>query len=85
MLTINADDHTFMRDYYQVDHEKRMVVILPKGAYRDWLKAAPGESMSMEFMRQYPADRLSCPTITTIKQVETDPPLPCACSNHGIC
>lgn len=57
MLTINADDHTFMRDYHQVDHEKRMVVILPKGAYRDWLKAALGESM--EFMRQYPADRMT--------------------------
>lgn len=59
MLTINADDHTFMRDYHQVDHEKRMVVILPKGAYRDWLKATPGESM--EFMRQYPADRMTVP------------------------
>jgi putative SOS response-associated peptidase YedK len=56
MLTVNADDHTFMRDYHQVDHEKRMVVILPKGSYRDWLHAAPGESM--EFMHQYPADRL---------------------------
>ena len=57
MLTLNADDHTFMRDYHQVDHEKRMVVILPKDAYRDWLKAAPNEST--EFMHQYPADRLS--------------------------
>jgi putative SOS response-associated peptidase YedK len=30
MLTVNADDHTFMRDYHQVDHEKRMVVVLPQ-------------------------------------------------------
>jgi putative SOS response-associated peptidase YedK len=56
MLTVNADDHAFMRDFHKVDDEKRMVVILPKGSYRDWLHAVPGESI--EFMRQYPADRL---------------------------
>jgi putative SOS response-associated peptidase YedK len=35
MLTINADDHTFMRDYHKPDDEKRMVVILPAGLYND--------------------------------------------------
>jgi len=57
MLTVNADDHAFMRNYHKPDHEKRMVVILPKGAYSDWLHASVADSM--EFMRQYPADRLS--------------------------
>jgi len=57
MLTINADDHTFMRDYHKPDDEKRMVVILPAGLYNDWLDAPAGDSM--EFMRQYPADRMS--------------------------
>ncbi len=33
-----------------------MTVILPNGLIRDWLKAPPEQSM--EFMRQYPADRL---------------------------
>ena len=33
-----------------------MVVILPEGAYEDWL-SVPVER-SMEFMRQYPAQRL---------------------------
>lgn len=33
-----------------------MVVILPRGLYRDWL-AAPVEASS-EFMRKYPGDRL---------------------------
>ena len=56
MLTINADDHPLMRNYHKPADEKRMVVILPRGLYRDWL-AAPAEN-SMEFMRQYPADRL---------------------------
>ncbi|MDX9668621.1 SOS response-associated peptidase [Pseudomonas sp. P5_152] len=57
MLTINADDHAFMRNYHRAEDEKRMVVILPKGLYHDWL-SAPAEE-SMKFMRQYPADRLT--------------------------
>ncbi|WP_421556705.1 SOS response-associated peptidase [Pseudomonas kitaguniensis] len=57
MLTINADDHPFMRNYHKPQDEKRMVVILPKGLYGDWLKAPAGDSM--EFMRQYPADRMA--------------------------
>ncbi len=51
MLTINAEDHPFMRDYHKPQDEKRMVVILPRGLYGDWLKAPASDSM--EFMRQY--------------------------------
>lgn len=57
MLTINADDHAFMRNYHKPQDEKRMVVILPRGLYADWLKATAADSM--EFMREYPADRLT--------------------------
>jgi putative SOS response-associated peptidase YedK len=57
MLTVNADDHAFMRNYHRPDDEKRMVVILPNGAIRDWLNAPPEQSM--DYMRQYPADRLT--------------------------
>lgn len=57
MLTINADDHDFMRNYHKPNDEKRMVVILPKGLYSDWLDAPA--SAAMDFMRQYPADRLA--------------------------
>jgi putative SOS response-associated peptidase YedK len=56
MLTVNADEHAFMRNYHRPDDEKRMVVILPAGLYSDWLHAPASESM--EFMQQYPADRL---------------------------
>lgn len=56
MLTVNADNHEFMRNYHKADDEKRMVVILPKGLYGDWLDASA--STSADFMRQYPADRL---------------------------
>lgn len=60
MLTINADDHSFMRNYHKPQDEKRMVVILPRGLYGDWLKAPASDSA--EFMRQYPADRLAVAT-----------------------
>lgn len=57
MLTVNADTHAFMRNYHRPEDEKRMVVILPRGLYRDWLNA-PAEA-SIDFMRRYPADRLA--------------------------
>lgn len=56
MLTVNADDHELMRNFHRPGKEKRMVVILPKAQYDDWLDAPA--SSSMEFMRQYPADQL---------------------------
>lgn len=57
MLTVNADDHPLMRRLHKPGDEKRMVVILPRGLYGDWLDASA--SQSMEFMRQFPADRLT--------------------------
>lgn len=63
MLTINADDHPLFKQMHRPDpkrpahmQDKRMVVILPEGAYEAWLDAPAQQSM--EFMRQYPADRL---------------------------
>lgn len=56
LLTINADDHPLLRNFHKPGDEKRMVVILPEGAYDDWLSVPVGSSM--EFMRQYPAQRL---------------------------
>lgn len=56
MLTINADAHPLMRVFHKPTDEKRMVVVLPPDSYGQWLKAAPQQSM--EFVRQYPAERL---------------------------
>lgn len=56
MITINAEDHPLMRNFHRPGQEKRMVVILPKGAYSDWLRAPAAQSR--EFFHQYPADRL---------------------------
>jgi putative SOS response-associated peptidase YedK len=56
MLTINADDHPFMRQFHKPEDEKRMVVILDEPSYDAWLEAPPAESRG--FLRQFPADNL---------------------------
>ena len=61
MLTINADEHSLMRNFHKPEDEKRMVVILPQAAYADWLSASPGRAN--EFLRQYPADGLVAATV----------------------
>ena len=57
MLTINADAHSLMKQFHKPADEKRMVVILPDGAYHDWLAAPVAQAMA--FMQPYPADQLS--------------------------
>lgn len=57
MLTLNADNHSLMRNFHRPGEEKRMVVILPKGLYKDWLNA--DAHLSQEFIRPYPAERLT--------------------------
>lgn len=56
MLTINADQHELLRDYHRPGDEKRMIVVLPAGAYQAWMDARPEESM--DFMAPYAHDRL---------------------------
>jgi putative SOS response-associated peptidase YedK len=49
MLTINADEHPFMRNFHKPQDEKRSVVILPPERYDDWLQANSQDSG--EFLR----------------------------------
>ena len=60
MLTINADEHPLMRNMHRPGEEKRMVVVLPRGAYTGWLDATPAQSM--DFLWQFPADQLHAST-----------------------
>lgn len=57
MLTINADDHPFMRNFHREEDEKRMIVILQEDEYDDWLSAPAEESRA--FLRQYPAELMA--------------------------
>jgi putative SOS response-associated peptidase YedK len=44
MLTVNADDHPFMKRFHAPGHEKRMVVILDPRDFEGWLKCPVGEA-----------------------------------------
>lgn len=39
MITINADDNEFMRQFHKPDDEKRSVVVVPEKLRKEWLKA----------------------------------------------
>ncbi|MDP2371154.1 SOS response-associated peptidase [Rhodoferax sp.] len=56
MLTINADPHPLMRNLHKPGGEKRMPVILPRGAYEAWLDAPAHASMT--FMQACAAHEL---------------------------
>jgi putative SOS response-associated peptidase YedK len=56
MLTINADQHPFMRQFHKPEDEKRMVVILPEDNYDAWLETP--STGSHDFFRQFPSDNL---------------------------
>jgi len=56
MLTINADQHDFMKLYHKPRKEKRMIVILQDDDYEAWL-SAPAE-VARQFLKQYPASDL---------------------------
>lgn len=56
MLTINADEDPLFRHYHKPDDEKRMVVILPEGAYGDWLEA--DAQSTRDFLVPFPAEKL---------------------------
>lgn len=56
MLTINADDDPLFRHYHRAGEEKRMLVILPEGAYGDWLTAPAADTR--DFLTPYPAENL---------------------------
>jgi putative SOS response-associated peptidase YedK len=56
MVTINADEHPFMRNFHRPDDEKRMVVVLREEDYDAWLDAP--SDRSLEFMRQCPPEHL---------------------------
>lgn len=56
MLTINADDHAFMRQFHRPEDEKRSVVILPPARWDDWLVADAAHSAA--FLQPFPAQDL---------------------------
>ncbi|WP_300493317.1 SOS response-associated peptidase [uncultured Methylophaga sp.] len=60
MLTINADEHDFMKHYHKPQDEKRMIVILQDDQYKDWLFASPVDTR--QFLNEYPAGMMRVST-----------------------
>ena len=56
LLTINADAHPLLRCFHRPGEERRMVVVLPQGAYLDWLQASVQDRMA--FLQPLPAELL---------------------------
>lgn len=56
MLTMNAQKHELFSRFHRPGQEKRMVVLLPAGAFDEWLHAKPEQYR--DFFQPYPADRL---------------------------
>lgn len=65
MLTTNADDDPLFRDYHQAGKEKRTVVIVPEGAYGDWLIAHAEESR--DFLAPFPSEKLVATPMTRLQ------------------
>jgi len=57
MLTIDAAEHPLLRHYHRPGKEKRMIVVLPGGAYDAWLDARLEDCRSV--LQPYPAELLS--------------------------
>ena len=51
MLTVNADDHPFMRRFHKPGDEKRMVVVLAPADYQHWLDGTVQEAAAL--LRQW--------------------------------
>ena len=61
MLTINAEHHALMKNFHKPADEKRMVVVLPNGAYDDWL-TTPVEQ-TLDFLQPFPAGQLQAAAV----------------------
>ncbi|AJG19139.1 SOS response-associated peptidase [Cupriavidus basilensis] len=55
MLTINSDKHPLMNRFHAPGKEKRMIVIVPRTQWDDWLRCRDTER-ARSFMRPYPAE-----------------------------
>ena len=57
-LTINADDHPFMKRFHRQGEEKRSLVIVPNADYDDWLGCKDPER-ARTYLQPYPAELMA--------------------------
>jgi putative SOS response-associated peptidase YedK len=56
MITLNADEHPFMRNFHKPEEEKRMVAILDEKDYTPWLKSQGDERLN--YLKAFESDHL---------------------------
>ncbi|MBR7725971.1 DUF159 family protein, partial [Acinetobacter nosocomialis] len=44
LLTINADRHSFMKQFHKPDDEKRSIIVIPEDLRNDWLNCKHDEA-----------------------------------------
>lgn len=65
MLTINSDDHPFMKQFHGPDDEKRSIIVIPEESRQDWLHCNHEQAsefffeMKDEFIAQPKSNRSS--------------------------
>ena len=73
MLTVNADGHPVMSRFHAPGKEKRMVIILDKSEYMDWL-TCPVEQ-APHYFRQWNGELLAEPApLDRVKKASPEPP-----------
>ncbi|NPC56334.1 SOS response-associated peptidase [Caenimonas soli] len=83
MLTVNADDHPFIKRFQKPEDEKRMVVILHPSDYAEWLSCPVDEAK--RFLKQWTGPLLGEPlplpprapkasSVSTAKPRKPEPP-----------
>ncbi|QOT74838.1 SOS response-associated peptidase [Cupriavidus basilensis] len=58
MLTINSDKHPLMNRFHAPGKEKRMIVIVPRAEWDDWLTCRDPEQ-ARSLMQPYPASKMT--------------------------
>lgn len=75
MLTVNADHHAVMNRMHAPGKEKRSIVIVPKGAWDDWLTCREPE-MARSFLGLAPAASMQCEPAPVVRAVKAAPVAP---------
>ena len=73
MLTVNADGHPVMSRFHAPGKEKRMVVILDRAEFMDWLTCP--EDQAPRYFRQWPGELLAEPApLDRVRKAQPEPP-----------
>ena len=71
-ITINADEHPFMKRMHKPNDEKRNLVIIPEADYDAWLSCKNPE-LARTFLKNYPAELMRADAQPQIRKRTNQP------------